>query len=59
MRRGQSTARAIKRGHMTTEGFIVPTRPFNNRKPTFGRNENELRKREYEYCKKRFNSIEG
>jgi hypothetical protein len=37
MRRGQSTARAIKRGHMTPEGFIVPTRPFNNRKRTLGR----------------------
>ena len=27
----KSVRRAIKRGHVTSEGYVMPTRPFNNR----------------------------
>jgi hypothetical protein len=57
MRNKQSLQRAIKRGHITEEGIEL-RRPFNNRKPTPGRKENELRKKDYEYYKKRF-IVEG
>lgn len=57
-RKQQSLQRAINRGHITPDGIKLG-RPFNNRKPTFGRKENELRKKDYEYYKERFNSIKG
>lgn len=57
MRKKQSTQRAIKRGHLTEWGMEL-RRPFNNRKPTPGRKENELRKKDYECYKKRF-IVEG
>lgn len=53
MRSRQSLQRAIKRGHITEYGIDL-VRPFNNRRSTPGRKENELRKRDYECCKKRF-----
>lgn len=49
----KSVRRAIRRGHMTTEGIIMPRRPFNNRantsegKGTHSRSTNELKKKIY------------
>ena len=57
-RKQQSIQRAVRRGHLTPGGIVL-CRPFNNRKPTFGRKENELRKKDYEHYKERFNNIEG
>lgn len=33
----KSIYRAIRRGHITETGFVIPKRPFNNRKRTAGR----------------------
>jgi hypothetical protein len=41
----KSIRRAIRRGHLTVTGIIVPKRPFNNRKHTIGRGIN-IRKKE-------------
>lgn len=40
----KSFRRAFRRGHCTINGTIIPRRPFNNRKPTPGRMENESKK---------------
>ena len=51
--RFKSIRRAMRRGHVTTEGIIMPRRPFNNkantskRKGVHSRNTNELKKRIY------------
>lgn len=53
----KSVRRAIKRGHMITNGIILPRRPFNNRANTSSRNSthsrvtNELKKTIYEQFK--------
>lgn len=50
----KSVQRAIKRGHVTIEGIIMPKRPFNNRantskrKGVHSRGTNELKKHIYE-----------
>lgn len=52
--RFKSIRRAIRRGHVTTEGIIIPKRPFNNRantskrKRVHSRSTNELKKQIYE-----------
>lgn len=43
----KSVRRAIRRGHMTITGIVAPRRPFNNRKPTRGRELNEFKKKMY------------
>ena len=43
----KSVNRAIRRGHISPIGEIYPDRPFNNRKPTYGRKLNESRKSIY------------
>ena len=45
VRKFKSVQRAIRRGHVTRYGIIIPRRPFNNRKPTRGRRFNEEKKR--------------
>lgn len=45
--RFRSVKRAIKRGLVSLYGVIYPKRPFNNRKSTKGRYENELKKKLY------------
>lgn len=51
--RFKSIRRAIRRGHVTTEGIIIPKRPFNNRantskrKGVHSRSTNELKKKIY------------
>lgn len=52
--RFKSVRRAIRRGHVTTEGIIIPKSPFNNRantskrKGVHSRGTNELKKQIYE-----------
>ena len=49
----KSIRRAIRRSHVTTEGIIIPRRPFNNRantskrKGVHSRGTNELKKKIY------------
>lgn len=44
----KSVKRAIRRGHVDLMlGIVYPNRPFNNRKPTFGRSHNQLKRRIY------------
>lgn len=49
----KSIRRAIRRGHVTTKGIIIPRRPFNNRantskrKGVHSRGTNELKKKIY------------
>ena len=51
--RFKSIRRAMRRGHVTTEGIIMPRRPFNNKANTSKRNgvhsrsTNELKKKIY------------
>ena len=51
--RFRSIRRAMRRGHVTTEGIIIPRRPFNNRantskrKGVHSRSTNELKKKIY------------
>ena len=51
--RFKSVRRAMRRGHMTSEGIIMPRRPFNNRantskrKGVHSRSINELKKKIY------------
>lgn len=51
--RFRSIKRAMRRGHVTTEGIIIPRRPFNNRantskrKGVHSRSTNELKKKIY------------
>lgn len=40
----KSINRAIRRGHLSPVYTIYPSRPFNNRKPTRGRQFNERKK---------------
>lgn len=54
----KSINRAIKRGHVSPYGFAYPKRPFNNRKSTLGRYENELKKRLYVQLRNRTKSSE-
>lgn len=51
VRKYKSVNRAIKRGHVTRYGMLIPSRPFNNRKPTRGRKLNEAKKRIYSQLK--------
>lgn len=51
--RFKSTKRAMRRGHLhPVFGYPIPNRPFNNRKPTPGRSENEQKKKDYEQSKR-------
>lgn len=44
----KSVRRAIRRGHVDLVfGIIYPNKPFNNRKSTKGRSNNELKKKIY------------
>lgn len=47
--RYKSVARAIRRGYVTSDGFMAPKRPFNNRKDKSrsGHNYNTVRKQLY------------
>lgn len=51
--RFESIRRAMKRGHVTAEGIVMPRRPFNNRANTskrevvHSRSTNELKKKIY------------
>ena len=51
--RFRSIRRAMRRGHVTTEGIVMPIRPFNNRantskrKGVHSRSTNELKKKIY------------
>ena len=47
----KSIFRAIRRGHITEEGFAIPKRPFNNRKRIKGRNMQTIKERIYERIK--------
>lgn len=53
VRRFKSIRRAVRRGHITTEGLLIPRRPFNNRantssrKGVHSRDNNELKKQIY------------
>lgn len=55
--RFKSVRRAMRRGHVTTEGIIMPKRPFNNRantskrKGVHSRSTNELKVKIYEQLK--------
>lgn len=55
----RSVRRAIRRGHVSIDGFIFPNKPFNNRantctrKPNHSRTFNERKKLIYEQLKHR------
>lgn len=52
VKRFKSIRRAIRRGHVSLEGFIYPKRPFNNAK--HGKNSlNDIKKKIYERLKHR------
>ena len=56
----KSVGRALRRGHITPYGTIIPRRPFNNRKHTAGREMNESKKRIYaELVDKQRREVEG
>lgn len=44
-KRFKSVSRAFRRGHITNFGFILPNRPYNNKKYTKGRKDNIEKKR--------------
>lgn len=44
-KRFKSIGRAFRRGHITNFGFILPNRPYNNKKHTKGRKDNIEKKR--------------
>lgn len=44
-KRFKSIGRAFRRGHITNYGFILPNRPYNNKKHTEGRKDNIEKKR--------------
>lgn len=48
VKRFRSVKRAFKRGHITNFGYILPKRPFNNRRYTKGRKDNIKKKRIWE-----------
>ena len=41
----KSIGRAFRKGHITNFGFILPNRPYNNKKHTEGRKDNIEKKR--------------
>lgn len=45
--RFRSVRRAMRRGHLTVTGVVLPSRPFHNGKRTKGRKQNELKKKLY------------
>lgn len=52
VRKYKSVRRAVRRGHVTSEGIIMPSRPFNNKKNSCKRGKhsspmNEEKKRVY------------
>ena len=55
--RFKSVRRAMRRGHVTAEGIVMPRRPFNNRtntskrKGVHSRSTNELKKKIYRQLK--------
>jgi len=56
----KSVGRALRRGHITPYGTLIPHRPFNNRKATAGREMNESKKRIYaELVDKQRREVEG
>ena len=44
-KRFKSIGRAFRRGHITNFGFILPNRPYNNKKHTEGRKDSVEKKR--------------
>lgn len=44
-KRFKSIGRAFRKGHITNFGFILPNRPYNNKKHTKGRKDNIEKKR--------------
>lgn len=44
-KRFKSIGRAFRKGHITNYGFILPNRPYNNKKHTKGRKDNIEKKR--------------
>lgn len=48
VRKFKSVNRAFKRGHITNFGYILPEKPFNNKKHTKGRKNNIEKKRIWE-----------
>ena len=44
-KRFKSVGRAFRRGHITNFGFILPNRPYNNKKHREGRKDNIEKKR--------------
>ena len=50
--RFKSVLRAVRRGHLTQYGTVIPDRPFNNRKSSPGRNLNISKKKIYERLKR-------
>ena len=44
-KRFKSVGRAFRRGNITNFGFILPNRPYNNKKHTEGRKDNIEKKR--------------
>ena len=48
VKRFRSVKRAFKKGHITSYGYILPNRPFNNKKHTKGREANIEKKRLWE-----------
>ena len=48
VKRFKSVKRAFKKGHITSYGYILPNRPFNNKKHTKGRKANIEKKRLWE-----------
>lgn len=48
VKRFKSVNRAFKKGHITSYGYILPKRPFNNKKHTKGRKANIEKKRLWE-----------
>lgn len=48
VKRFKSVKRAFKKGYITSFGYILPKRPFNNKKHTKGREANIEKKRIWE-----------
>lgn len=48
VKRFKSVKRAFKKGYITSFGYILPKRPFNNKKHTKGREDNIEKKRIWE-----------
>lgn len=52
----KSIRRAIRRGKVSSMGFVAPKRPFNNRKRTAGREQQLLKERLYGQVRARFSA---